>query len=98
MSFFNNNNPLFLGFYNLNILSNHLSRKKGIENVQKTFMLTEGEKYLLLECGLGEGIFFAGKKHAAIKIVASVSEDQLITSNPEQMLESEDSKREFEDQ
>ncbi|MFA4815610.1 MAG: ATP-binding protein, partial [Candidatus Gracilibacteria bacterium] len=34
--------------------------------VQKTFNLTEGEKYLLLECGVGEGIFFAGSRHAAI--------------------------------
>ncbi|MEK7857489.1 MAG: conjugal transfer protein TraC, partial [Acidobacteriota bacterium] len=34
-----------------------------IDLVQKTFLLTEGEKYLLLECGPGEGIFFAGAKH-----------------------------------
>ncbi|MBP8689078.1 DUF87 domain-containing protein, partial [Patescibacteria group bacterium] len=42
-----------------------------IDNIAKVFMLTEGEKYLLLERGLGEGIFFAGQKHAAIKIIAS---------------------------
>ncbi|MFA6389606.1 MAG: DUF87 domain-containing protein, partial [Patescibacteria group bacterium] len=40
-----------------------------IDLIQKTFSLTEGEKYLLLESGVGEGIFFAGSKHAAIKIV-----------------------------
>jgi len=66
-----------------------------IDTLVKTFMLTEGEKYLLLECGLGEGIFFAGTKHVAIKVVASYSEDQLITSDPKQMLEIEESKREF---
>ena len=33
-----------------------------IDMIQKTFALTEGEKYLLLECGVGEGIFFAGSK------------------------------------
>lgn len=66
-----------------------------IDLVSKTFMLTEGEKYLLLECGVGEGIFFAGAKHAAIKIVASYSEDQLITSDPQQLLEIEKSKQEF---
>jgi conjugal transfer ATP-binding protein TraC len=66
-----------------------------IDLVQKTFMLTEGEKYLLLECGLGEGIFFAGNKHVAIKVVASYSEDQLITSDPQQLLEIEESKKEF---
>jgi type IV secretory pathway VirB4 component len=66
-----------------------------IDLVAQTFMLTEGEKYLLLECGVGEGIFFAGAKHAAIKIVASYSEDQLITSDPRQILEIEQAKREF---
>ncbi len=69
-----------------------------IDVVQKTFMLTEGEKYLLLECGVGEGIFFAGEKHAAIKIVASYSEDQVITSDPRQLLEIEEAKKEFEQQ
>jgi len=59
-------------------------------------MLTEGEKYLLLESSVGEGIFFAGNKHAAIKIVASYSEDQLITSDPRQLLEIDEAKEEFE--
>ena len=68
-----------------------------IDLVQKTFLLTEGEKYLLLECGLGEGIFFAGNKHVAIKIVASYSEDQLITSDPRQLLEIAEAKKLFEE-
>ena len=66
-----------------------------IEQVQKTFLLTEGEKYLLLECGIGEGIFFAGNKHVAMKVVASYTEDQLITSDPQQLLEIEEAKKEF---
>jgi type IV secretory pathway VirB4 component len=66
-----------------------------IDLLQKTFMLTEGEKYLLLESGVGEGIFFAGQKHAAIKIVASYTEDQLITTDPRQLLEIEEAKKEF---
>ncbi|MDD3102372.1 MAG: DUF87 domain-containing protein [Patescibacteria group bacterium] len=66
-----------------------------IDLIAKTFMLTEGEKYLLLECGVGDGIFFAGNKHAAIKVVASYSEDQLITSDPRQILEIEQAKRDF---
>jgi len=66
-----------------------------IEVVQKTFLLTEGEKYLLLEGNVGEGIFFAGDKHAAIKIVASYTEDQIITSDPRQLLEIEQAKKEF---
>lgn len=66
-----------------------------IDLVQKTFLLTEGEKYLLLEGAVGEGIFFAGQKHAAIKVVASYTEDQLITTDPRQLLEIEASKKEF---
>ena len=34
-------------------------------------------------------------KHAAIKIVASYTEDQLITSDPRQLLEIEEAKKEF---
>jgi len=66
-----------------------------IDLVAKTFLLTDGEKYLLLECGVGEGIFFAGAKHAAIKVVASYTEDQIITSDPRQLLEIEAAKKEF---
>ncbi len=66
-----------------------------IDLIQKTFALTEGEKYLLLESGVGEGIMFAGNKHAAIKIVASYTEDQLITTDPRQLLEIEEAKKEF---
>ena len=60
--------------------------------VAETFFLTEGEKYLLLESDVGEGIFFAGLKHAAIKIYASYVEDQIITTDPKQLLEIEQSK------
>lgn len=68
-----------------------------IDVVQETFLLTEGEKFLLLEGSVGEGIFFAGSRHAAIKIIASYTEDQLITSDPRQLLEIEDAKREFQE-
>ena len=57
-----------------------------IDLVQKTFNLTDEEKYLLLECNVGEGIFFAGMKHIAMKIIASYTEDQIITSDPSQIL------------
>jgi len=66
-----------------------------IDLIQKTFLLTQGEKYLLLEGGVGEGIFFAGNKHAAIKVVASYTEDQLITTDPKQLLKIESEKKEF---
>lgn len=64
-----------------------------IDLVARTFLLTQSEKYLLLESGVGEGIFFAGPKHAAIQIVASYGEDQIVTTNPQQLLEIEARKR-----
>ncbi len=67
-----------------------------IDILQKTFNLTDEEKYLLLESGVGEGIFFAGLKHVAIKIVASYTEDQIITSDPSQILSNRKAKEEYE--
>lgn len=64
-----------------------------VDNLVKVFMLTEGEKFLLLESAVGEGIFFAGQKHAAIKIVASYNEDQIVTTNPQQLLKMEEERR-----
>lgn len=69
-----------------------------VDKIQEVFNLTDGEKYLLLESGVGEGIFFAGQKHVAIKIVASYTEDQIVTTNPQQLLEIEKAKKEFEKQ
>ncbi len=66
-----------------------------IDAVAETFMLTQGERYLLLEAGVGEGLFFAGSKHVAIKVVASYTEDQIITTDPRQLLEIEEAKEEF---
>ncbi len=57
-----------------------------VDNLQKVFNLTDEEKYLLLESDVGEGIFFVGLKHVAIKIIASYTEDQIITSDPSQIL------------
>ncbi len=66
-----------------------------IDVLQKTFNLTDQEKYLLLEAGVGEGLFFAGLKHVAIKIVASYTEDQIITSDPSQLLSIKQEKERF---
>ncbi len=57
-----------------------------IDIVADTFNLTEGEKYLLLESDVGEGLFFAGLNHVAFKAVASYSEDKIITTDPKQLL------------
>ena len=64
-----------------------------IDAVQKIFNLTEEEKYMLLEAEVGEGLFFAGQKHVAIKIVASYAEDQVITTSPEEVLKIQKAKK-----
>jgi conjugal transfer ATP-binding protein TraC len=56
-----------------------------INTIQEIFHLTNEEKNILLEGEVGEGIFFAGQKHVAIKITASYAEDQIITSSPEDL-------------
>ncbi|MEA3453213.1 MAG: DUF87 domain-containing protein [Patescibacteria group bacterium] len=56
-----------------------------INVVKETFNLTDQEKYLLLESPIGEGIFFAGEKHVSIRVVASYTEDQIITTSPQEV-------------
>lgn len=68
-----------------------------MELLQKTFNLTDEEKYLLLESNVGEGIFFAGLKHVALKIIASYTEDQIITSDPSQVLAIKKAKTDLEE-
>ncbi|OGZ93866.1 MAG: conjugal transfer protein TraC [Candidatus Staskawiczbacteria bacterium RIFOXYD2_FULL_37_9] len=68
-----------------------------IEMVQKTFNLTEQEKYLLIEAGVGEGLFFAGKKHVSIQVVASQTEDQIVTTNPQEVLKNRQDKKDLQD-
>ena len=67
-----------------------------MDKLQKTFNLTDEEKYLLLESDVGEGIFFAGLKHVAIKVIASYTEDQIITSDPSQILSIKKAKADLE--
>ena len=66
-----------------------------VDLVQSTFKLSDEEKYLLLESDVGEGIFFAGLKHVAIKVIASYTEDQIITSDPSQILAIKKAKQEL---
>lgn len=66
-----------------------------IDMVQKTFSLTDEEKFLLLESDVGEGIFFAGLKHVAIKIIASYTEEQIITTKPSEVLAAKKAKEDL---
>lgn len=57
-----------------------------VDLVGETFYLSEGEKELLLAADVGEGLFFAGRNHVAMKVIAAPYEYELITSNPEELL------------
>jgi hypothetical protein len=61
-----------------------------IEPLAKIFNLTEGEKYMLLNSGVGQGLFFAGNKHVAIQIIASYGEDKIVTTKPEEILKQQE--------
>ncbi|MEX2361935.1 MAG: hypothetical protein WD544_02040, partial [Patescibacteria group bacterium] len=58
-----------------------------IDKIAETFKLTDGEKFFLTEAEVGQGLFFAGNNRAAIQIVSSYTEDQIITTDPKQLLE-----------
>ncbi len=66
-----------------------------IELVKSTFNLTDAEKFFLMESRVGHGLFFAGANHVALRVVASYAEDQIITSDPRQILEIEQAKKEL---
>ena len=55
--------------------------------VAETFKLTSEEKSRLSQFPVGEGLFFAGSNHVVIRILASPMEEQLITTNPQVLLE-----------
>ncbi len=57
-----------------------------INKVKEIFYLSEGEKTLLLAADIGEGLFFAGPNHVAMRVVASPEEHALVTSKPQEIL------------
>jgi len=61
--------------------------------VSEVFYLSEGERRLLLSADIGEGLFFAGQNHVAIRIVASKDEHLLITSSPQEILQRQEAKK-----
>lgn len=60
-----------------------------IDSLAEVFKLSEGEKQLLLAADVGEGIFFAGPQHVAIRVVASEDEYALVTTRPQDILKRE---------
>lgn len=57
-----------------------------IESLSQAFSLSPSELDLLTSFSVGEGLLFAGPKHQPIKIIPSYTEDQIITTDPEQLL------------
>jgi len=53
-----------------------------VDKLQQVFNLSDGEKNFLLSCDQGQGLFFAGSNHVGIQVLSSVSEHELITSDP----------------
>ncbi|MCC7543587.1 ATP-binding protein [bacterium] len=58
-----------------------------VDIISQTFKLTSEESARLSQFPVGEGLFFAGLNHVIIRILASPMEEQLITTNPHDILE-----------
>jgi len=56
-----------------------------IPKIGETFFLSEGEKHFLLSTDVGEGLFFAGPNHVAMRVVASPDEHKIITTKPQDL-------------
>ena len=56
-----------------------------IDTVAQTFYLSEGEKHLLLAADIGQGLFFAGPAHAAMRVISSPEEHEVATTRPQEM-------------
>ena len=69
-----------------------------VDIIGKTFYLSQGEKSLLLSSEVGEGLFFAGQNHVAIKVFAAPFEHELITSNPAEILRQQEEEKEMTDE
>jgi conjugal transfer ATP-binding protein TraC len=54
-----------------------------VDIVAETFKLTSEEHNRLSQFPVGEGLFFAGLNHVVIRILASETESQLISTNPQ---------------
>lgn len=55
-----------------------------VDVLSDVFKLTEEEKRRLANFPVGQGLFFAGQNHVHIQVIASETEESLITTNPNQ--------------
>ncbi|NCN03861.1 MAG: DUF87 domain-containing protein [Candidatus Pacebacteria bacterium] len=61
--------------------------------LSETFYLSEGERQLLMAADVGEGIFFAGSNHVALRVVASDDEHDIITTDPAELFRKREEKK-----
>lgn len=54
-----------------------------VDILSNVFKLTEEEKKRLSNFPVGQGLFFAGSNHVHIQVIASETEESLITTNPQ---------------
>jgi len=54
-----------------------------VDVLSDVFKLTDEEKKRLANFPIGQGLFFAGQNHVHVQIVASETEQELITTNPQ---------------
>jgi len=64
-----------------------------IDLIATTFALTDGEKQVLLQSGVGQGIFFAGPRHVAMEVVAFQAEHRIVSSNPKDIINRQPTKQ-----
>lgn len=56
-----------------------------VDVLGEVFKLTEEERKRLANFPVGQGLFFAGQNHVHIQVIASPTEQSLITTNPQQV-------------
>ncbi|MDR1032699.1 MAG: conjugal transfer protein TraC, partial [Candidatus Nomurabacteria bacterium] len=53
-----------------------------VDVLSDVFKLTDGEKKLLSNFPVGQGLFFAGQSHVHIQVIASDTEEKLVSTTP----------------
>ena len=56
-----------------------------VDLLSEIFKLTSAEKKLLNQLPVGQGLFFAGRNHVQLQVLASPTEQDLITTDPDEL-------------
>ena len=62
-----------------------LKQSHAVDVLSDVFKLTEEEKKRLANFPVGQGLFFAGQNHVHLQIIASETEESLVSSTPPQI-------------